>query len=364
MKMLKKLCVVMAFAISMSTNTFAASNNWVTKTPTLKDKMALEDVYLKIEPKDEVETGSTIYINFTNAEVFSQAVIDGKGNEKEYGYKLGGYQYRNNYKKWNNESFASFMPNVKTNELPYKITRMSKTQIEVRLINVPARYAGNSLVDINGVDNEPVYVIPMVVRTDGVGTLKATIDSNGTAISGGSSSSISSVVNANSFISTTETTTELTTEAVTEATTEAVTSDSYNKSVKVQIGSTKVEVDGTVYDEGVAPYVQQKSNSTMVPLRVVAVALGGNMSSVDNSDIIKWDAETKTVTINYNNRLILFEAGSSTITVDGKRTDIEYGATAEIVEGRMYVPFRALGTALGVSVDWEPETKTAIFVAS
>ena len=37
------------------------------------------------------------------------------------------------------------------------------------------------------------------------------------------------------------------------------------------------------------------------------------------------------------------------------------GSYAEIKDNRMFVPFRGLGYAIGVPVDWDAETKTAIF---
>ncbi len=38
-----------------------------------------------------------------------------------------------------------------------------------------------------------------------------------------------------------------------------------------------------------------------------------------------------------------------------------YGVYAEIKDSRMFVPFRTLGEAVGAKVDWDAETKTAIF---
>ena len=38
-----------------------------------------------------------------------------------------------------------------------------------------------------------------------------------------------------------------------------------------------------------------------------------------------------------------------------------YGVYAEIKDSRMFVPFRNLGEAVGAKVDWDAETKTAIF---
>ncbi len=47
--------------------------------------------------------------------------------------------------------------------------------------------------------------------------------------------------------------------------------------------------------------------------------------------------------------------------VNGKSIVMENGVKAEITDGRMFVPFRALGNALGVNVDWDADTKTAIY---
>ena len=47
--------------------------------------------------------------------------------------------------------------------------------------------------------------------------------------------------------------------------------------------------------------------------------------------------------------------------VNGKQIQMDNGVNAEIKDNRMYIPFRALGNALGVKVDWDAESKTAIF---
>ena len=49
------------------------------------------------------------------------------------------------------------------------------------------------------------------------------------------------------------------------------------------------------------------------------------------------------------------------MVIDGTAITMENGVKAEIVDGRMFVPFRALGTALGVPVSWDAETRTAIY---
>lgn len=163
---------------------------------------------------------------------------------------------------------------------------------------------------------------------------------------------------------TTEATTEGTTsdvveEDTTEATTEAVV---FTQSVAVQIGSTDIVINDNAYTMDVAPYIQTSSNSTMVPLRFVSIALaGGSVATADSSDLIIWDAATKTATISAGSNTIVFTAGSRTYTVNGSTLNISNQAVAEIVDGRMFVPFRTIGEALGAEVSWDANTKTAMY---
>ena len=142
----------------------------------------------------------------------------------------------------------------------------------------------------------------------------------------------------------------------------------FNQTVKVSVSEKTVLVGDQAYDMDVAPYIQASSNSTMVPLRFVSVALGVDSSNVSNPDAsnkIAWDANTKTTTIYYGagtgQKIIQFQAGSNIMVVDGTRIPMEYGVVAEIKDGRMFVPFRALGQALGVTVSWDADTRTAIY---
>ncbi len=165
----------------------------------------------------------------------------------------------------------------------------------------------------------------------------------------------------------------------TEATTEATTSKSASKSepkteattaapalsnvVKVTIGNSSVVIGNKEYTVDAAPYIQTASNSTLVPLRFVALAIaGGDVSDADNSKSVTWDAITKTATISFGGT-IQFTAGNNVMTVNGKQQTMDNGVKAEITDGRMFVPFRALGNALGVQVDWDADTKTAVYSA-
>lgn len=138
--------------------------------------------------------------------------------------------------------------------------------------------------------------------------------------------------------------------------------------VRVTIGERSLVMDGETVEMDAAAYIQTSSNSTMVPLRFVTLALGVDQDAVtdaDNSSKIAWDATSKTATIMYSagsqQKIIQFTAGSPNMIVDGVTITMENGVVSEIVDGRMYVPFRALGQALGVTVTWDAETRTAIY---
>ncbi len=164
---------------------------------------------------------------------------------------------------------------------------------------------------------------------------------------------------------TTTATTESTTESVTvEETTEVTTIAVITKDVKVSVGSNIIYVGDDEFTIDAESYIQTSSNSTMVPLRFVAVAIcNSDVENADNSNIISWDAATKTATITYSGNIIKFSAGSYAMTINNVEKTMENGVKAEIKDGRMYIPFRALGNALGVDVDWIAESKTAVYKA-
>ena len=166
------------------------------------------------------------------------------------------------------------------------------------------------------------------------------------------------------------------TTTTTEATTEAVTTDNTDdntdtkpapvitKDVQVTIGSESVLIGDTTYEAYGAPYIQPESNSTLVPLRIVSLAiLGGNVDNPDADSAVTWDGTTKTATIVAGSVVVKFTAGSDIMNVGGKDEVMDNGVKAEIKDARMYVPFRALGKALGVEVTWDAATKTAAYKA-
>jgi len=163
-----------------------------------------------------------------------------------------------------------------------------------------------------------------------------------------------------------KTTTTITTETNTEITTSSNEKNDNNSEisndVKVTVGSKTVVVGNKSYDIDVAPYIQASSNSTLVPLRFVSLAISGeNVENADASKSVVWDSDTKTATINTNNKVIKFTADSTLMIVDDKTIVMDNDVKAEIKDNRMFIPFRALGKALGVNVSWDADTKTAIY---
>ena len=84
-------------------------------------------------------------------------------------------------------------------------------------------------------------------------------------------------------------------------------------------------------------------------MRFVEIAvLGENAENADTSKLISWDTATKTATITTGGKVISFTTGIPYMIIDGKSQLMENGVKAEIKDSRMYIPYRALGTALGV----------------
>ncbi len=194
------------------------------------------------------------------------------------------------------------------------------------------------------------------------GTETTTIRTSSGSLSGGGGG----IYKPKTTTATTETTTEVTTqiaEKLSEKTTEAAKEDNaVDKEVRVSIGSNIISVGDAEFIVDAVPYIQPESSSTLIPLRFVAIAISGeDVGNADTSSIVGWDANSKTASVKAKKHTVLYTAGSNVMTVDGKAVTMDNGAKAEIKDGRMYIPFRALGNALGVKVDWNADTKTAIF---
>ncbi len=358
---MKKICLMLVFIMIMTLSVYAGSRNRINESGAVKKAGEAVSAQLIIQPSNEVATGAYVEIEFENAVVFSSAVINGTGSTDEIGYngKGVGYQYKG-YRSytWNgSDNFYTAMSGRPVSYVPYKITRLSDYKIRVSLCNIPGEYADKSLTNFNGSIDAPYYSIPLpvYVKEDGFVRVKLSGKVNDTSLSYGN------YVFNQGNTQTTETVTEETTEAVTEETTESVKTENKINSVQVTIGSSIMVVNGENIILDGAPYIQAGSWAMLVPLRAVSLALADGYSGNGSINTISWNEYTKTAIITYNGNMVSFTAGSGIVNINGEDVYMDDGVTAEINDGRMYVPFRVLGEALGAEVSWDSNTKTAFY---
>lgn len=355
---MKKLCFIFVFILIMTSVVSAGSRNMIEESGAVKKAGEAVNAKLIIQPNNQVATGAYVEIEFENAVVFSSNIINGNGNSDEKGYKgkNSDYQYKgyNNYKWDGKAGFYDAMSIGPVSEVPYKITRLDDYNIRVSLCNIPDIYADKSLADFNNSKDEPYYAIPLpvYVKEEGPVRVKLTGAVNDTALSYGNY-----IFNeSDSNISVSETTTENTTEEVIENTTKNTINN-----VQVSIGSSIMTVNGVKMTIDAEPYIQAGSWATLVPLRAVSIGLADGYRGNGSINIVSWNENTKTAIISYNDNVISFTAGSDIVNINGVKKHMENGVKAEIKNGRMFVPFRVLGEALGAEVNWIAETKTAVY---
>ncbi|MGB9858723.1 MAG: copper amine oxidase N-terminal domain-containing protein, partial [Moorellaceae bacterium] len=134
--------------------------------------------------------------------------------------------------------------------------------------------------------------------------------------------------------------------AVKVANAEVVSEASMKRNAVFQIGSTSYSVNGVQSTMDVAPYV--KDGRTYLPVRYVAYALG---ISADN---VMWDG-TKATFIGAN-RVVQVTPGSNVLTING--SSVAMDVVAEVVDGRVMVPFRWIAQAFGAEVNWDEASQT------
>ena len=108
-----------------------------------------------------------------------------------------------------------------------------------------------------------------------------------------------------------------------------------------------------------APYVSPVSDSFMVPVRFISMALG-----IDAGRVL-WSPTTSTVSIDAGDRIIQFQTNSSMMMINGIELPmlnaLGQPVYSEVRDDRAFIPFRALANALNVAVEWDPATATATF---
>jgi hypothetical protein len=109
----------------------------------------------------------------------------------------------------------------------------------------------------------------------------------------------------------------------------------------------KIIVDGSELECEPQPFIDESSR-ILVPFRAIFEELG---ASVD------WNMKTKTVVCIKDDLTITLTVNSDKMLVNGKEVLID--SPARIVDGRIFVPLRAISECMGANVEWNFNEKTA-----
>jgi len=109
------------------------------------------------------------------------------------------------------------------------------------------------------------------------------------------------------------------------------------------IGSTTFIHNGETAESEVAPFIDENYNRTMVPLRIIAEALGAE---------VRFNSTTRVVYITQNDTEI-------SLGIDVPLPD-DMGV-AVIIDGHTFVPARYVSEVLGATVRWDRENQ-AVYV--
>jgi len=182
-------------AVTFPINAMAASINEINRVLTVSNNEILENVYLRIVPKDEMEIGDSIILTVENAK-FDYDEYNKRENEK---YNTQNRNYIKSYMQgmhtW--DSAVDALSNKKpetvlnecfidgSNELPYKITVKSEKEIQVELFSIVSSATNKDWTNPRGINiGVPRYMIPLQVITDGIGDVKITVENNNSCITG------------------------------------------------------------------------------------------------------------------------------------------------------------------------------------
>ncbi len=116
-----------------------------------------------------------------------------------------------------------------------------------------------------------------------------------------------------------------------------------------QTPSVNVVVNGKMLNSDPPAYAEK--GRTMGPLRAVADAFGFTVG---------WVQQTQEITLTKDGKKIVMHVGSADFTIDGKAAKFE-DAVPTIKGGATFLPLRKLAEILGITVNWNEGSKTAIF---
>jgi len=98
----------------------------------------------------------------------------------------------------------------------------------------------------------------------------------------------------------------------------------------------------------IAPFVE--NGRTLFPIRYVGYSLG-----VEPQDIL-WYGNNETASLFKKDAMVQFKIGETAVYRSGIMIAID--TAAQIREGRVMVPIRAIAEAFGAKVEWEEATQT------
>jgi len=120
--------------------------------------------------------------------------------------------------------------------------------------------------------------------------------------------------------------------------------------IKIPIGSSTVYVNGEEINLSSPPaYIDEESQTTMVPLRFISEIIGAK---------VEWIPNTKEIIITQDDKTIRMSTKSIDTTVNGK--EFVLPCKPQIKEERAFVPLKFIAQNLEFVVDWIPESKTIV----
>ena len=120
--------------------------------------------------------------------------------------------------------------------------------------------------------------------------------------------------------------------------------DESTRLIKMKINDVNYSINGESKKMYAKPFI--KNNRTLVPLRFVVEALGGE---------VNWDGENRLVSVNSNGKNIELKIDSPIIKIDGK--DVKIDQAAIIKRDRTYVPIRFIAENLDMVVNYINESR-------
>lgn len=124
------------------------------------------------------------------------------------------------------------------------------------------------------------------------------------------------------------------------------------KPLVLKLGNAKALVEDVVVpidkdNSAVVPFLQ--NDRTLVPMRFLAETFGAK---------VKWDNDTRTVTLTKSGNVIVMAIDATVYTINGEQKELD--CPAVIVEGRTFVPLRAISESFNKKVHWDQASSSIV----